>query len=556
MFQLRCKCSDFAAFSVTLQTKICENRRHLGKKQVFCTRFALFLHRSFRIVYKMQEQRRTYIAIDLKSMYASVECVARGLDPLDTNLVVADVSRTEKTICLAVTPSLKAYGIGGRARLFEVVQRLREVNYERQMKVPERRLTGKSTSDAALKAHPDWAIDYIAAPPRMAHYIEVSSRIYGIYLKYIAPEDIHVYSIDEVFMDVTAYLRTYKLSAHELAMKMIRDVLATTGITATAGIGTNMYLAKVAMDIVAKKTPADKNGVRIAELDEMSYRRELWDYQPITKFWRVGRGIAEKLAVYGIDTMGKLARMSVQNEGLLYRLFGVNAELLIDHAWGWEPCTMEAVKAYRPETNSFSSGQVLQEPYTFKKARVVIQEMAEGMALDLVSKRLVTDQLVLTVGYDAESLTRPEIRAKYHGEITANYYGKQVPKHAHGTFNFERPTSSSRLIMEGASELFDRHVNPDLLIRRLNLTTNHVVSEASVAAQENAPQQLDLFTDYEALEKQRQEEQAKLDKERRMQEAQLKIKQRFGKNAILRGLNFEEGATAKERNEQIGGHKA
>ena len=504
----------------------------------------------------MQEQRRTYIAIDLKSMYASVECVARGLDPLDTNLVVADVSRTEKTICLAVTPSLKAYGIGGRARLFEVVQRLREVNYERQMKAPERRLTGKSTSDAALKAHPDWAIDYIAAPPRMAHYIEVSSRIYGIYLKYIAPEDIHVYSIDEVFMDVTAYLGSYKLTAHELAMKMIRDVLAKTGITATAGIGTNMYLAKVAMDIMAKKAPADKDGVRIAELDEMTYRQELWDYQPITKFWHVGHGIAEKLAVYGLDSMGKVARMSVQNEGLLYRLFGVNAELLIDHAWGWEPCTMEAVKAYRPETNSFSSGQVLQEPYTFKKARVVIQEMADAMALDLVSKRLVTDQLVLTVGYDAESLTTPEIRAKYQGEIATNHYGKAVPKHAHGSFNFEKPTSSSRLIMEATAELFDRCVNPDLLLRRLNLTTNHVVSEASVAVQDAAPQQLDLFTDYEALEKQRQEEQAKLDKERRMQEAQLKIKQRFGKNAILRGLNFEEGATAKERNEQIGGHRA
>jgi DNA polymerase V len=357
-------------------------------------------------------------------------------------------------------------------------------------------------------------------------------------------------------MDVTAYLRTYKLTAHELAMKMIRDVLATTGITATAGIGTNMYLAKIAMDIVAKKMPADKDGVRIAELDEMSYRRELWDYRPLTKFWRVGHGIAEKLAVYGIDTMGKLARMSIQNEGLLYRLFGVNAELLIDHAWGWEPCTMEAVKAYRPETNSFSSGQVLQEPYDFKKARVVIREMAEGMALDLVSKRLVTDQLVLTVGYDAENLTRLEIREKYHGEITTNYYGKAVPKHAHGTFNFEKPTSSSRLIMDGTTELFDRFVNPDLLIRRLNLTTNHVVSEESVLAQDRAPQQLDLFTDYEALEKQRQEEQAKLDKERRMQEAQLKIKQRFGKNAILRGLNFEEGATAKERNKQIGGHKA
>ena len=474
---------------------------------------------------KMSGQRRTYIAIDLKSFYASVECVDRSLDPLTANLVVADESRTDKTICLAVSPSLKAYGIGGRARLFEVKQKAR-------------------------------GVDFIIAPPRMAHYIEVSTRVYQTYLKYIAPEDIHVYSIDEVFMDVTAYLRTYKLTAHELAMKMIRDVLSRTGITATAGIGTNMYLAKVAMDIVAKKMPADKDGVRIAELDEMSYRRELWDYRPLTKFWRVGHGIAEKLAVYGIDTMGKLARMSVQNEGLLYRLFGVNAELLIDHAWGWEPCTMEAVKAYRPETNSLSSGQVLQEPYTFKKARVVIREMAEGMALDLVSKRLVTDQLVLTVSYDAESLTRPDIREKYHGEITTNYYGKQVPKHAHGTHNFEKPTSSSQLIMDGTTELFDRQVNQDLLIRRLNLTTNHVVLEASVSAQDSAPRQLDLFTDYEALEKQRQEEQAKLDRERRMQEAQLKIKQRFGKNAILRGLNFEDGATAKERNKQIGGHRA
>ena len=417
-------------------------------------------------------------------------------------------------------------------------------------------MTGKSYNDPELKANPTLELDYIAAPPRMAHYMEVSTQVYETYLKYIAPEDIHVYSIDEVFMDVTAYLCTYKLTAHELAMKIIRDVLATTGITATAGIGTNMYLCKVAMDIMAKKVPADKDGVRIAELDETSYRRELWDYRPLTKFWRVGKGIAEKLAVYGIDTMGKLARMSVQNEGLLYRMFGVNAELLIDHAWGWEPCTMEAVKAYRPETNSFSSGQVLQEPYTFQKARVVIQEMAEGMALGLVSKRLVTDQLVLTVGYDAESLTRPEIREKYHGEITTNSYGKAVPKHAHGTFNFDKPTSSSRLIMDGATDLFEHCVNPDLLIRRLNLTTNHVVSEASVAAQETSPRQLDLFTDYEALDKLHQEEQAKLDKERRMQEVQLKIKQRFGKNAILRGLNFEEGATAKERNEQIGGHRA
>ena len=504
----------------------------------------------------MPETQRTYIAIDLKSFYASVECVDRGLDPLTTNLVVADVSRTEKTICLAVSPSLKAYGIGGRARLFEVVQKLREVNYQRQMQSPQRKLTGKSVYDQELKSHPDWAVDYIAAPPRMAHYIEVSSKVYSTYLKYIAPEDIHVYSIDEVFMDVTNYLFTYKMTAHELAMTMIRDVLKQTGITATAGIGTNMYLCKVAMDIVAKKAPADKDGVRIAELDEMTYRRELWDYRPLTKFWRVGKGITNKLAMYGIDTMGKIARTSIQNEELLYKLFGVNAELLIDHAWGWEPCTIEAVKAYRPETNSFSSGQVLQEPYTFQKARVVIQEMAEGMALNLVSKRMVTDQIVLTVGYDAECLTRPEIRDKYHGEITTNYYGKPVPKHAHGTSNFDKPTSSSRLLMTAAAELFDRLVNPDLLIRRLNISVNRVVPESAVAARHEDPQQLDMFTDYEALEKQKQEEQARLDKERRLQEAQLKIKQRFGKNAILRGLNFSEGATAKDRNEQIGGHKA
>ena len=473
----------------------------------------------------MQEAQRTYIAIDLKSFYASVECVDRGLDPLTTNLVVADESRTDKTICLAVTPSLKAYGIPGRARLFEVKQKAR-------------------------------GIDFIIAPPRMAHYIEVSSRVYSVYLKYIAPEDIHVYSIDEVFMDVTNYLATYKMTAHQLAMTMIRDVLSQTGITATAGIGTNLYLCKVAMDIMAKKAPADKDGVRIAELDEQTYRRELWDYRPITKFWRVGRGIANKLAFYGIDTMGRLARMSEQNEELLYKLFGVNAELLIDHAWGWEPCMIADVKAYRPETNSFSSGQVLQEPYTFQKARVVIQEMAEGMALDLVAKRMVTDQLVLTVGYDAECLTRPDIRDLYHGEIITNYYGKLVPKHAHGSLRFDKPTSSSRLLMNGAAELFDRHVNPNLLIRRLNLCVNHVVSESTLAQQPAQPQQLDLFTDYETLERQQQEEQARLDKERRLQEAQLKIKQRFGKNAILRGLNYSEGATAKERNAQIGGHRA
>ncbi len=502
----------------------------------------------------MTERQRAYIAIDLKSFYASVECVDRGLDPLTTNLVVADVSRTEKTICLAVSPSLKQWGIAGRARLFEVVQRVREVNNERR-RAAGWKMSGKTVNDLELKARPDLELDYIAATPRMAHYMEVSSQVYKTYLKYVAPEDIHVYSIDEVFMDVTAYLGSYKLSAHELAMRMIRDVLSQTGITATAGIGTNMYLAKVAMDIMAKKSPADKDGVRIAELNEMTYRQQLWDYRPITKFWRVGRGIAEKLALYGIDTMGRLARMSLQNEGMLYKLFGVNAELLIDHAWGWEPCTMEAVKAYRPETNSFSQGQVLQSPYDWKKARVVAQEMAEQAALDLVARRLVTDQVVLTVGYDVESLSNPEARNRYDGELSTNYYGKLVPKHAHGSASLRQPTSSSRLITEAVMELFDRIVNKHLLVRRFNLTVCHVVDEASVGSN-STPQQLDLFVDYEALARQRQQEQAALSKERRIQEAQLAIKRRFGKNAILKGLNFEDGATAKERNEQIGGHKA
>ena len=497
---------------------------------------------------------RQYIAIDLKSFYASVECVERGLDPLTTNLVVADKSRTEKTICLAVSPSLKAYGIGGRARLFEVVQRLREVNYERRYQAGGR-LTGRSVSDIELKAHPDWEVDYLVAPPQMAHYMEVSARVYQTYLKYIAPEDIHVYSIDEVFMDVTDYLKSYKMSAHSLAMAMIRDVLKTTGITATAGIGTNLYLCKVAMDIVAKHAPADSDGVRIGELDEMTYRKLLWNHRPLTSFWRVGRGIAEKLAPYGIDTMGKIARLSLTNEALLYRLFGVNAELLIDHAWGWEPCTIDLVKAYKPDDNSFSSGQVLQEPYDTKKARVVVKEMADAAALNLVARRLVTDQMALTVSYDRESLTNPVIRAKYHGPVTTDHYGRQVPKHAHGTANLGAHTSSSAIIIKAVEELYDRIINPDLLVRRINLTTNHVVDE-SMAKAKDLPQQLDLFTDYEQLERQKKEEQEALDKERRIQEARLAIKQRFGKNAILKGLNFEEGATAKERNRQIGGHKA
>ena len=474
-------------------------------------------------------ENRIYIAIDLKSFYASVECVERGLDPLTTKLVVADESRTDKTICLAVSPALKAYGIPGRARLFEVKQKAR-------------------------------GIKFIIAKPRMAKYIEVSCKIYDIYLKYIAPEDIHVYSIDEVFMDVTDYLATYKKTAHQLAITIIRDVLKQTGITATAGIGTNMYLAKVAMDIVAKKMPADKDGVRIAELDEMSYRRQLWNHFPITDFWRVGHGIAEKLAKYGLDTMGKVARQSVDNEELLYKLFGVNAELLIDHAWGWEPCTIDYVKAYRPESNSMSSGQVLTEPYTFEKARNVVMEMADAISLELVEKRLVTNQLVLTVSYDRESLTRPDIASKYQGEIVMDYYGRPVPKHAHGTANLPSHSSSSKEIIDAVMLLYDRIVNRDLLIRRLNISTNHIVpesQESSVERQESTePQQLDLFVDYESARKEEQKKQENRKKERRMQEALINIKKRFGKNAILKGTSYAEGATAKERNKQIGGHKA
>ena len=467
---------------------------------------------------------RQYIAIDLKSFYASVECVERGLDPLTTNLVVADESRTDKTICLAVSPSLKALGIPGRARLFEVRQKAR-------------------------------GVPFIIAPPRMKFYIDYSTRIYQIYLHYVSAEDIHVYSIDEVMMDVTNYLAVYKMTARQMAKRILQEVIAETGITATAGIGTNLYLCKVAMDIMSKHVSADEDGVRIAELDEMSYRRHLWNHRPLTEFWRVGKGIAAKLELYGIDTMGRLARCSLEKEELLYRLFGVNAELLIDHAWGWEPCTIDYIKKYRPETNSLSSGQVLTEPYTAEKARVVVQEMADGMALELVSKRLVCDQLELTVGYDVDCLTRPDIRAKYHGEIVTDYYGRMVPKHSHGTANLGEQTSSMHQITEAVKEIYDRIVNPDLLIRRLNLTSNHVIREDVMNGKKTA-EQLDLFTDYEALERERKARAAVLAKERRMQEARLKVKERFGKNAILRGLNFTEGATAKERNRQIGGHKA
>lgn len=499
---------------------------------------------------------RTYIAIDLKSFYASVECRERGLDPMDTNLVVADESRTDKTICLAVTPSLKSYGISGRGRLFEVKQRVREANDGRRHDAPGHRLEGKSHFFSELKANPSLEIDFIVAPPRMAYYMEYSTKIYEVYLKYIAPEDIVVYSIDEVFMDVTAYLNTYQLSAHELAQKIILDVIETTGITATAGIGTNLFLCKVAMDIVAKHIPADENGVRIAELDEMSYRRTLWTHQPLTDFWRVGRGYAKKLEEHGMFTMGDVARMSEKNEDLLYKLFGKNAELLIDHAWGWEPTTIEAIKAYRPGSNSLGSGQVLHCPYEAEKAKLVLREMADLLSLDLVDKGLVTDQLVVTVGYDIENLTDPARRRNYHGTIVKDHYGREIPKHAHGTINLDGHTSSTRKIMCAAAELFDRIVDKTLLIRRLNVTANHVILEADAPQRKPNYEQLDLFTDYAARDAAQEMEAKELEREQKMQKAMLTIKKKFGKNAILRGMNLEEGATAKDRNAQIGGHKA
>lgn len=500
-------------------------------------------------------EKRAYLCIDLKSFYASVECAERGLDPMTTNLVVADESRTEKTICLAVSPSLKAYGIPGRARLFEVMQKVQEVNAQRRLRAPGRTFTGASRNDLELKASPALALDYIVARPRMAHYIERSTKIYNIYLNYIAPQDIHVYSIDEVFIDATEYLNTYKLSARELAMRMILDVLKQTGITATAGIGTNLYLSKIAMDIGAKHIPADKNGVRIAELDEMSYRRALWTHEPLTDFWRVGRGYAKKLQSIGLYTMGDIARCSLgksneyYNEDLLYRLFGVNAELLIDHAWGFEPCTIADIKAYKPSTNSLSSGQVLQYPYPFEKAKLIVREMAELLALELVDKGLVTDQVALMVGYDIENLTNPELRKAYHGAVTADHYGRAVPKPAHGSSSLKAPTSSTKQIAAAVAELFDRIADPKLLVRRVNLAANRVVSEASV--RETRHEQLDLFTDQAAEQAKR----AELERERKAQEAILNIKKKYGRNAVLKGMNLLEGATAMERNQQIGGHR-
>lgn len=509
----------------------------------------------------IMETNRVYIAIDLKSFYASVECVERGRNPLTTHLVVADKSRTEKTICLAVSPSLKTYGIPGRARLFEVVQKVREINAKRRCRAPGGVFQGVSDDAQKLEASPALEVNYIVAPPQMALYMKYSARIYDIYLKYVAPEDIHVYSIDEVFMDVTNYLGTYRMSARELVQKIIRDILESTGITATAGIGTNLYLSKVAMDIVAKRIEPDQDGVRIAELDEMSYRELLWSHRPLTDFWRVGKGYARKLEERGLYTMGDVARCSIgrpseyYNEDLLYQTFGVNAELLIDHAWGWEPCTIADVKAYQPENNSVGSGQVLQHPYDYGKARLIVREMTDLLVLDLVDKHLVTDQIVLTVGYDIENLNTEKKKKAYRGKVKTDHYGRTVPKHAHGTVNLDRQTSSTREIMDAVMHLYERIVDRELLVRRIYLTANHVIDEAQAGRKETY-EQLNLFTDYEAQREKRAEEEKAFEKERRMQEAVLHIKKRFGKNAILKGMNLEEGAMTIERNGQIGGHKA
>lgn len=506
------------------------------------------------------EKERIYLAIDLKSFYASVECVERGLDPLTTNLVVADASRTSKTICLAVSPALKAFGIPGRPRLFQVEQKVQAINAARQLDAPEHRFLGQSADLKGLQ-NPSNSLTYITAIPRMSLYMEYSTRIYGIYLKYIAPEDIHVYSIDEVFMDVTGYLDTYHMAPHQLAITMIRDVLHETGITATAGIGTNLYLAKIAMDIVAKHVPADDDGVRIAELDELSYRRLLWNHAPLTDFWRVGRGYAKRLASVGIYTMGDIARCSLgsstdyYNEDLLYDLFGVNAELLIDHAWGWEPVEISHIKNYQPENTSLGSGQVLSCAYTCQQARLAAWEMTDQLVLDLVDKKLVTNQLVLTVGYDIENLTDPKISSRYKGPVTTDHYGRQVPKPAHGSINLPGFSSSSVQILKAAMELYDSIVDPTLLVRRINVTASHVFPEDACPAASSF-QQLDLFTDYKALEQQEKEQKQALEKEKKLQHAVLDIKKKYGKNAILKGANLQEHATARARNSQIGGHKA
>ena len=497
---------------------------------------------------------KIYLCIDLKSFYASVECIQRGLDPMQTNLVVADSSRTEKTICLAVSPALKEFGVSGRARLFEVIERVKLVNARRRLDAPNHCFTESSYDTLQLKEDPALELSFITAPPQMALYMETSAKIYEIYLRYVAPEDIHVYSIDEVFIDLTGYLRVYRTSARELALQMIREVYVKTGITATAGLGTNLYLAKIAMDIMAKRMKPDKHGARIAQLDEMEYRRQLWDHRPLTDFWRIGKGYVKRLEKIGLYTMGDVARCSLgnpndfHNEELLYRTFGVNAELLIDHAWGIEPCTVADIKAYRPSANSISSGQVLHCPYSNEKAKLIVREMIDLLVLDLVEKRLVTDQIVLTVGYDIDNLTDPLISKAYKGPVITDHYGRKIPKYSHGTVNLGQHISSTKVIVDAVMDLFASISDPLLLVRRLTIVANHVLPE-SQAALEKPMQQLSLFEESE-------QEQLDLQRERNAQEAILSIRRKYGKNAILKGMNFKEGATTRDRNGQIGGHKA
>ena len=498
----------------------------------------------------MGELKRQYIAIDLKSFYASVECAERNLDPLKTNLVVADPTRTEKTICLAVSPSLKQYGIPGRARLFEVLEAVKKINYERLKKCPGHKFKGKSFNDDELKRNPYLELDFVIAPPQMSHYIAKSVEIYNIYLKYIDSQDIHVYSIDEMFADVTKYLKTYKKNAAEIASMLIKEVYEQTGITATAGVGDNMYLAKVAMDILAKHAKENKDGVRIATLDEMSYRQLLWDHLPLTDFWRVGRGLTKRLFKYGILTMGDIARQSLIDEDLLYQEFGINAELLIDHAWGYEPCTMEDVKSYEPENNSLSIGQVLPGPYEYEKAKLIIKEMAEALSLDMVNKGLLTDQIAISVGYDVKDLNQENIT------IDKDWYGREVPKGNHSSINIGQFTSATTLITEAAVRLFDRIVNKKLHVRRMYIVATRVIKIKEIKKYENEYEQLNLFVDYDELDKKREIRQAKLEEENRLQKTILKIKSKYGKNMVLKGHDYEEGGTTRERNNQIGGHKA
>ena len=497
---------------------------------------------------------KVYMCIDLKSFYASVECIERNLDPLDTNLLVADESRTDKTICLAVSPSLKSYGLGGRCRLFEAKQKVKEVNYQRRKNNNYKNFTGKSFIASELNNNKSLELDFIAAVPRMNLYMKYSTKIYNIYLKYIAPEDILVYSIDEVFCDITNYLSFYKLSAEGLVMKIIEDVYKTTGITATAGIGTNMYLAKVAMDITAKRMKPNKFGVRIAYLDEMKYKKELWNHKPLTDFWRVGKGYTKKLEEHGMYTMGDIARMSINNEDFLFKLFGVNAEFLIDHAWGYEPCTIKDAKNYKPLNSSISQGQVLHSPYSFEKAKLIVKEMVDNLVLELVDKHLKTDQIVLTIGYDIECLTNPSIERRYKGEITIDAYGRKVPKHSHGTANIDHKTSSTKTITNEVMKLYDKIVNPILLIRRLNVTACNIVNEENEEST-SIIEQIDLFTNYEEISKQKEKSLKDEIEEKKIQKALLNIKKKYGKNSILKAMNYEEGATAKNRNLEVGGHK-